>query len=547
MASVMSRKIEYSILILILIICAVYTSKVTMDYTITTRNLVWIIGTFILFLMVTVRAISEPKEVDLSILSRMIFPIICGFFVATLFSLIQAVNKGEGLYVALRTFGMIAFLVVATVIIRENNPNIIIKCIILLALGLVLYGMYQYFTITVNPAKRIGTMANMNLCSSGHLLLLPFSIYAVFKYSKIWKVIGICSVLLALFIIFFSLRTRSTWVAFFFMVIVATIHKRKLLALTLVSFVVLGIVLYTVKGERIFNTASMKQRNDLWSQSLNMLKDNPMGVGAGNWRIVIPFYARNMSKTTRDVAFRTIYFQRPHNDWMWVLTEMGFIGFILYAALFGLGLYYAIKSRNVLIYSGLVAYMVFAVFSFPKERSFHSIMMLLFMAFAISKYHTPKPIKLNRKVLYLGSVFILAGLSFAIVDFNYRYVTERNVLKLTKARLSKDWDTVLLKTENISNFSTLDSACTPLVYYKGVSNFIQKDFKRALRDSQKAVEQSPYHLGNLMLLSNCFIVHQRFREAQECYMSILELYPGHEGAQANLEALKNIKIVTKGN
>ena len=521
-----------------------------MDYTITTRNLVWIIGTFILFLMVTARAISDPKQIDLSILSRMIFPVICGFFVVTLFSLTQAINFGEGMYGTLRTFTMIAFLFVATVIISENNPNVLIKFIILLALGLAIYGMYQFFTITVSPTKRIGTMANMNLCSSGHLLLIPFSVYAVFKYSKFWKVIGSFSVLLALFIIFYSLRTRSTWVALFFMVMVTTLHKRKLIVIALISFVVLGIVLYSVKGKKVLNTESIKQRGDLWSQSLNMVKDNPMGVGIGNWRIVIPFYSRNMSKTTRDVAFRTVYFQRPHNDWVWVLTEMGIIGFVLYVTFFGLGLYYAIKARSVLMYSCLAAYMVFAVFSFPQERAFHSIYMLLVMAFSISLYHKPKPIRLNRKVLYLGSVFVLAGLSFTIVNFSYRYITERNSLNVMRSRQAKDWYSVASKTEDISSFSTLDSACTPFLYYRGVSNFILKDFKRALRDSQEAIKESPYHLGNLMLYSKCLIMSQRFREAQECYEHILQIYPGYKEAEKDLDFLRNLNqklVAKKGN
>jgi len=541
------KKIEYSILILLFIICAIYVSKVTMDYTITTRNLVWIIGTFVLFLMVMARAVSEPKQVDLSILTRMIFPVICGFFVVTLFSLTQAINFGEGIYEALRTFGMVVFLFVATIIISENNPNVLLKFIILLAFGLVIYGMYQYFAIPINPAKRIGTMANMNLCSSGHLLLMPFSVYAVFKYSKPWKLIGAISVLMALFIIFFSLRTRSTWVALFVMVIVATLHKRKLIVIALISIVVLGIAVYSFKGKKVLNTASIKQRGDLWSQSLNMVKDNPMGVGVGNWRIVIPFYARNMSKTTRDVAFRTIYFQRPHNDWMWVLTEMGIVGIILYVTFFGLGLYYAIKARSVLMYSCLAAYMVFAVFSFPKERAFHSIYMLLVMAFSISLYHKTKPIKLNRKAIYLVSVFVLAVLSVTIVDFSYRYITERNSLKVMRSRQAKDWATVLRQTEDISMFSTLDSACTPFLYYQAVSNFILKDFKRALRDSQEAIKESPYHLGNLMLFSKCLIMSQRFQEARECYENILQIYPGHKEAAKDLEFLKKLptKVVSK--
>ena len=534
------KKVELYILILILVICGIYVSKVTMDYTLTTRNLVWVIGTFVLFLLVALRAISDPSQVDLSILSRMIFPVICGFFVVALFSLTQAANLSEGIYEVLSIFTGIVFLFVATVIIMENNQNILIKFIILLALGLGTYGLYQYFTMTESPALRFGTMANMNLCSSSHLLLMPFSIYAVFKYSKFWKVIGGIAVLVALFIILFSLRTRSTWVALFFAAMVATLHKRKLVAITLVSFVLLGVVLYTVKGEKIFGTASMKQRGDLWSQSLNMVKDNPLGVGAGNWRVAIPFYSRNFSKTTRDIAFITIYFQRPHNGWLGVLTEIGVFGFLLYATFFGLGLYYAIKARSVLVYSSLVAYMIIAVFSFPKERVFHSMIVLIFIAISISLYHKPKPIKLNRGVIYLASVFVLAGLSFAIVNFSARYLTERNVFRVFHAKAADDWESVSILTEDISKFSTLDSFSTPLVFYQGVSNLVHKDFNRALRNFQAAKKQNPNHIHNLMSLASCLVVTKRLPEAREYYEKILELYPGYERAERNLEVVNKV-------
>jgi len=535
------KKLGLYILLASFVFCGVYVGKTTMDYTITTRNLVWIACTIILFVSISMRAING-EAIDLSIGGRLIFVLFLGLAFISILSLTRAANIGEGIYESCRWFVMAVCLFVTAVTLNENNINKAIKVIILLALGLGIFGIYQYFKMPANPATRIGTMANMNLCSSSHLLMIPFSVYAIMRYSKIWKILGLITVVTALFIILFSLRTRSTWVAMSIGLLAATFHRKKMLIASLAIIIVMGISIYAVKGERIFSTSSMKQRKDLWSQSLVMAKDHPLGVGSANWRVVIPFYSRYFSDTTREVAFKTIYFQRPHNDWVWVITELGVFGIALYVGVFLMGLYYAIKSRNPFLYAGIVAYIVIAMFSFPKERTFHTFIILIYLALSIKLYHKPIPLNLSRRTMYLTSLAVLSVLTFSAYVFCERYYTEKGIYRAIHAKMKKDWKNVYKETEYVSKYSTLDSYGTPIEYYKGISNYQRGRYDDALDNFKQAIKENPNHIYVLMNLGACYVIHQQFQEAKKCYEKVIHLYPDYEHAKVCYEATaKSIK------
>jgi len=57
--------------------------------------------------------------------------------------------------------------------------------------------------------------------------------------------------------------------------------------------------------------------------TIEMVKDNPViGVGAGNWMINYPVYYAQY----QGLEFKN--WRRPHNDYIWILAEKGFLGLI---------------------------------------------------------------------------------------------------------------------------------------------------------------------------------------------------------------------------
>ncbi len=514
-----SDTIRLSIFLTVIFSCGIVMRRVdTIDYTITHRNLILGIGTLFLFLWISAaQNLSVPK----------ILPFAFGFFLVTLVTLIWAINFGEAAYKTVRAFMAVIILYVASIEIRKNF-NAVIKTMVLLALLLGAYGVLEYISHP-GPAwasARIGTMGNMNLCSSAHVLLIPFSVYAL-RYSSGWKIASILALITALFVIF-TLRTRSAWLALFLCMLVSTIHNRKLFFVTIGCIVIVGISLYCVKGSSVLNSTSLIQRSSLWNASMKMYKNNLWGVGAGNWRVAMPVYARYFYGFQKEMGFKTQQWNNPHNDFIEVLTETGFIGLFVYVGMFVSGLYYAAKKKCVLGYSLLTAYIVIACFSFPGQRIFHTVILLVTFGIIASKY---KPRRLNMNP-YLCNVMILAMLSFGIYVFSVRHIAEKRMYIVNAAKKYKDWNAVLYHTSNVSIFASLDYYNTPILSYRGIANFNKGNYEIALRNQIDAHRQHPSHIYPLMNIPSCLLKLGRVKEALTWYEITLNMFPGYSEAES---------------
>ena len=67
-----------------------------------------------------------------------------------------------------------------------------------------------------------------------------------------------------------------------------------------------------------------------------------LGHGPGNWKLVAPNYGALQIRRWSEEG--ETYFLRPHNDFLWVLTESGIVGGLLYMSVFLVALYYGMKT-----------------------------------------------------------------------------------------------------------------------------------------------------------------------------------------------------------
>ena len=135
-------------------------------------------------------------------------------------------------------------------------------------------------------------------------------------------------------------------------------------------------------------------RTGAWLQSLGMIADHPIGgVGIGNWSAEFPRYAGliNRSGLQQDGAL----FGRPHNDYLWVLTEMGILGLSVFLWIFGGGMWLvwrisagkADPEKLILATSlgaAVLAISIHAFFSFPRERMVSTVLPFLFLGWIVS-------------------------------------------------------------------------------------------------------------------------------------------------------------------
>jgi O-antigen ligase len=579
-----SRHLDFFVLIVASVFfIPFFGTGLSIDPVLASQFLAWSTVTFILLASFTVQLCKNPERLDCSVLRRMIFPLFLGYFSFSLISLTKAVNITEGIHETLKIFVSLVYLFVATVILNRNRNyySILAKAVIVTATILSLIALCQYFLYAFRKSGVevlllvSATMAHKNLLSSALFLTLPFCLYVFFTANNYWRIISVIPIILGMLIIFL-VQSRSVWLALVLstiaIAIVAGFFSRKLdiskkaflkgfllITVLLIAAVLIFSFLYSKSdsidflAERLQSLTSAEhplniERVLMWKQSLREVKDNLIfGYGPGNWRIVFPSYGlENLTKR----SFKKVHFQRPHNDYIWVLFETGIFGFMFYMSLFVVTFVYIFKiiaqhpDRNhkllsLLMFFGIVGYMVDAFFCFPKERIFHSIFLMLMTAVIVSIYHQSFGCKktVPRSFMFALTTPSFALLLFAIAVGYVRLNAEIYTKRAYAARAAQNWPAVISEIDKgYSVFATLDPMSTPLQWYRGEAHFLMNNISQALVDYKKAYNAHPYHIHVLNNLATCYELQGNHDEAIKYYNKALKLYPQFDETLINLGA-----------
>ncbi|MBW8038993.1 MAG: tetratricopeptide repeat protein [Planctomycetes bacterium] len=554
----------------------------TIDPVLTPRFIAWCVIVFILLVSFFVQLCANSDKIDYRILRRSIFPVFLGYLLFSLISLTKALNITEGIYEILKIMVSIVYLFLATIILSKNRNYIpiLIKTIIVAATALSLIGFYEYVIFGFGKSELYpitGTMAQRNLFSSALFLMLPFCLYSVLGFHNYWKFIGSVSIIPILTLILLN-QTRSVWVGLFVSVCITTftivflfkfrkLEIPKALFLRRILYIATALIISCVLfgylhlksssrdslADRAGSILSPKDSRNttriaMWRKTIEPIKDNIfLGIGAGNWKIVLPSY--NLEGLPSDM-FKTTFFVRPENDYLWVLSEIGILGFVCYLSIFVIVIIYVFniltkdsstddKLLSILIFFGVIGYMVISFFAFPKERIFHSIFLILMMAIVVSKYNQPLKNKKNvswQTTLILAVPCLLLLLIAIVIGYN-RLRAEFYTKRAFAAREAQNWPMVISEIDKgYSAFATLDPMSTPLKWYRGEANYLLNKIPQALEDFKKAHKAHPYHIHVLNNLATCYEIEGDHDQAIFYYKKALNIFPEFEEALINLGA-----------
>ena len=571
-------------------------SNLTLDPVTLPRFLVWSILVFGLVFMITMRINIYQTSFDFGILHRVIFPAFICYLAISGLSLIKAINLTDGLFEWLKLFLFTAsfYLAVLIISIDRNGTTILVRGIILLATVLSALGICQYYGLafTSIPGNYViyATLAHKNLYASALFLMLPFVLFGVFRFSRLWQFAGWIAIISISFSIVLA-RARTVWVA----IIVATLavgflaiarHRKSIplgwkkwlrynrsksvasflfifiLIITLVHFkneIVesplsirenqVNITQLTPFTEPLWSPSTLEERLLLWKISLTMAEANPLlGVGLGQWRLVFPAYSKIQKFRQSGNGQVEIFFQRPHNDYVWVLAETGITGLLFYLAILGIAIFYALKiflistdtdSRAMAIFMlyGTIGYLVVCFFSFPKERIVHNIFLVLMLASITSTYHRsfPRPNEFSFYKILTYNIISLLLLAICIFVGISRLNSEIHVKRALAARQTKDWQTLRSEIDKAdSQFYRLDPSAVPLSWYRGIANHSMGQVGEAVNDFKKAYQIHPNHIHVLNNLGTGYAQTGDFEKAVEYYKKALEIWPGFTEARINL-------------
>ncbi|MEI6595401.1 MAG: O-antigen ligase family protein, partial [Bacteroidota bacterium] len=305
------------------------------------------------------------------------------FFILTTYLLVSGKIKFEIILKALIVFS--CFIVVST----------IIEVIKLRSTGVSVFKELNMYLIT-------STFGHKNLLSSAIFMCIPFLYAAFLSLNKSWKIAASINIFFGVLLIF-MLQTRAviagmglSFLITSFLSLFLFRGQKERKYIRMIGFgaivVLLGFLFVAVKYSDKFSlltkTESMRERVNIWHNTLEMIKEFPLiGVGAGNWQIHFPnygltrFYDVNFS-----ISEGLTNFQRPHNDFLWVFSETGIFGFIIYCSIFILSIFYLFKLIHhsselnqkiiyLLFLFTILGYVFIALIDFPLERMEHQILL----------------------------------------------------------------------------------------------------------------------------------------------------------------------------
>jgi len=282
----------------------------------------------------------------------------------------------------------------------------------------------------------------------------------------------------------------------------------------------------------------------VWGERLNMYKsvagiisENPFfGVGLGNWRLISPKYLDNTNTDRNNKKWQyTKITQRPHNDLLWLLSEVGIIGmiFIVGFLIYHLRLLLRTLKRNnnsdeekyILIFGliSIIAIGIESMFDFPRQRTMPNLYLWSIMGF-IASIHAQNEVKIKYQNMVPRSLVVVLS---AVSVFAYFDMRSNIYSQDAKYYNNNNMPNELYAISNISlsYYRNMDYAGTPIAYYLGIAQYKLGNKKSARAFFQNALEIAPYHLG---VMTNYMIILGEMGDLDAAYqiMQIIkDIYP----------------------
>jgi O-antigen ligase len=533
--------------------------------------------------MATIRLIRSIVFQQAILGCSRIFALWCaGFCFACIVSYIPAINKSESIVETAKVFLFISFIWFASTIVQRflSRIRVFANSITVSALIFSLLGILEYWgkailldNEDVGPGA---TMLNKNLLSSYLFLCLGFTLFSAFSMQRrLWRFLGFIGYASILYI-FLATQSRAVWLGcvgglLFAVILTASIkfsllrslfraQKKKIAVCALIPCIMIVIVslwkpansnkpTLAKKAATIVDAGfnSNRERILLWQKSLLMFRDRPfLGVGTGNWKIICPKYGTGDFVHPDMKAIQL----RPCNDFLWVLTETGPLGFFLYCGLFVLaGLFCVRFLRSTsdlktfffafLLLFTLSGFAIISFFDFPKERIEHLVLFGFILSLCASINSTPSKLfqlTMKNNTLLTGALLLCAMICLWIGIA--RLKGDINDAAMRAFWMNREWQQAIFAADRASSaVYTMEPTSTPLRWYRGVANFKLGNIEQAFIDYQCAYHFHPWHLNVLNDFGTCLSLKGDQKRAVKYYSDALSIFPFFEPALINLAAI----------
>jgi O-antigen ligase len=509
-----------------------------MDPTLHSGFVIWSFLSLVLGVWLFAGNIRHQEVLFVSMAHRRIFWAGGAFILTAAFSLTRSINMGEGVFAWLGIFLAGSFLYMCSLLFCRYPHFLLILShwAVAAGVGLVIFGSVDRYlyngSASLEPFFLKGIMVNKNLYASSLFLFIPFVVHCLVSGKKAWRWIAAILLPILCLVLLVSM-SKAVWLAMIFASVPIIIlvflfpfnccKKEKSVKKSVKRAAFLAIPIAALVWVCLFwpqslnKTGSIQLRLHLWNSTVQMIRDELFfGVGLGQWRIVLPKYGDALAINDNSGDNIEIRAQRPHNDFLWVAAETGVLGVTCYLLFFGILYYYAVKIINkaddeqkvltLSILYGMSGYLIIAMFSYPRERPLHSLLIMIMAAAVVSSYHRlyPATTRGSGVIVPIFKYAMLILLVVCCLDSGLRLYSEIQLKKAFQAREHGEWHQVIGHIDKafLSVYS-IDPFGVPLLWYRGMAHYNLKNLPTALDDFIRAVNYHPYHtlsLNNLAIM-----------------------------------------------
>ena len=504
------------------------------------------------------------------------------FYLINFASVAWATNPQEAIYESQKIFLLVGVYFMTRSILQIGKveaikalaySSLVLTVIILAYVGYELLTISQDFELNKDTKYLVkGFSSHRNILGGTLMILIPFNLMGWVMMRKKAGPLFLGATAIQLALLFF-LGVRSVYLICIALAILGSLlwfvvlpsKKKQLLAnVFLISAGAVAVLLFIlfisgqftgiISGIDVANLSTSKsgqERIVLWEKSSEMARDHLLtGVGTSNWRIESLQYGVDGLRRAEE---NNVNFNRPHNDWIWIIAETGIIGFFSFLAALGLALWSLVqalvrserpgkKKMLLLVFSGLMSYMVFSTFSFPRERPEFLAILGVFLALT---YHLAKdqlpalkftlPANGTRAAVVL--CVLLAG--FNLILGTFRFQGESNAREVFLESEKKNWARVKTLAENGTNpFYNIAHWGDPIAFHEGVALVRLGQVEAAKVPLEHALTISPHSYKVKNNLGVVYFNLGDMERGEELVRSASETNPGYDDASYNLAVLE---------
>ena len=540
-----------------------------MDITLTPRFLVLSISVFFLLFILY----RNKSEINIHT-----FPIIISYFAFTIWvvlSILWSTNKAIAITEASKQFLYFSFFIICQQYLQNDTINRLKRIIIFVSVTSIINSAFIVWEISnLESYSRISVYeinfinGHKNLSSSFTFLCLIFSVLGI-RFFEGKKKIALISLTIMQLIIIALLQSRAVWFAilcFVFVSICVHISSfkkinfsfKKILIAAGVITLLMNIAIFTLlpnfsqnhlfsfskasEYNNALNPDTYFERTEIWSKTFQLIQQNPIaGVGANNWRIM---YLSNSYPNIYKVQDLNVIFQRPHNDFLWIMSEYGVIGFsffyffIISIALSLFAIYNSTKQLDTLfLISGILSYLLISFFDFPKERIEHNLLIILLLCYSALRinHHFGSGIKMQLKLGKKSLLFLLPISFFVVIVSLLNIKGEYYTRKMHTARAANNNKEIIKNCYSAISFAyNVDATSIPLLWYCGNANVESGYADRAFKDFVNAYRICPFNPHVINDLASAYYLKAEEDSALKYYLLAAKINPRFDDPRLNL-------------